>query len=405
MTTNPIDLTGTVTVTTGDVMEVVVPDTAPDKMTATLNEQVPVVHAGKPVQERRSSPSKYRSVELSPAFVQDPTRPEHPTTAEGKLLHRALETGDLRGLTENQLRLVGMCAEYVNHTLPQGTTRKHEMKFPIVGQDYGYGDLVGIKGNKGWYIDYKFGFGKQEDVEVNPAAQAYALGMMTVFPYLTSVECHYMYPRLEEISVATFKQADLPRIVARITAIKERHNAATPETCSYHEDTCVYCTHLGKCPTAAKALLPLAQKYADTHEMEVPVVPDLSAIRDPETWARIYRGLPALEALVGSIKRHALEFRQESGIEIPGTALREKKGARSILSPLGAWEVAKTFGVSQEAFLGACSVSVSDLIKEVRDLAPRGKKDAVEQQLECKLSDVGVLTQGASSWHLARSKT
>ncbi len=358
-----------------------------------------------PPKERRSSPSKYRSVELSPAFVQDPSRPEHPTTAEGKLLHRALETGDLRGLTENQLRLVGMCSDYVNSVLPQGTVRKHEVRFPIVGQDYGFGDLIGLKGNKGWYVDYKFGFNKQEDVEVNPAAQAYALGMLTVFPYLTSVECHYLYPRLEEVSVGAFKQTDVPRIIARITAIKERHSAATPETCKYHEDTCVYCTHLGKCPVAARALLPLAQKYADTHDMDVPVVPDLSTITDPAVWARIYRGLPALEALVGSIKRHALEFRQESGIEIPGTALREKKGARAILSPLGAWEVAKEFGVSQEAFLGACSVSVPDLITEVRALAPRGKKDAVEQQLECKLSDAGVLTSGPSSWHLARSKT
>lgn len=393
-----IDLSGTETVTTGDVMEVV-------PTTESMNKLAPVIQAGKPVQERRSSPSKYRSVELSPAFVQDPSRPEHPTTAEGKLLHRALETGDLRGLTENQLRLVGMCSDYVNRILPQGTTRKHEVRFPIVGSDYGFGDLIGLKGNKGWYIDYKFGFNKQEDVEVNPAAQAYALGMLTVFPYLASVECHYLYPRLEEVSVGTFTRQDMPKIIARITAIKERHSAATPETCKYHEDTCVYCVHLGKCPTAAKALLPLAQKYAGTHDMDVPVVPDLSAIRDPETWARIYRGLPALEALVGSIKRHALEFRQESGIEIPGTTLREKKGARAILSPLGAWEVAKEFGVSQEAFLGACSVSVPDLITEVRALAPRGKKDAVEQQLECKLSDAGVLTQGTSSWHLARSKT
>ena len=383
------DLSGIETKTTGDVMEVVV---APN----------PVAELLKPA-EKRSSPSKYRSIELSPAFVQDPNRDEHPTTTIGKVLHRACETGDDRGLDEYQLRLVNMCREFVNGLLPPGASRFTEMRFPIVGKDYGYGDLVALKGNKGWYVDYKFGFNKQEDVEINPAAQAYVLGMFTTFPYLTEVEVVYLYPRLEEVSQFTFRKTDVPKIVARITAIKERHTRATPETCRAHEDTCVYCVHLGTCPVAGKALLPVAQKYAETHGLDVPVVPDLSQIRDPVVWGKIYKGLPAIEAFVDSAKRHALEYRQQSGNEIPGTTLREKRGARAILSPVEAWDVVKET-ITQDRFLNCCKISVPDLMEAVRETAPKGKKQALEQKVEQDLANAGILTQGESSWYLARAK-
>lgn len=390
-----INLSGVETRTDGNVMEVV-----PSEGPGTPG---PVAELLEPA-TKRSSPSKYRSIELSPAFKADESRDEHPLTAEGKVMHRALETGDDRGLTETQLRLVNMCRSYVEATLPAKAKRLHEVRFPIMDQDYGYGDLVALLGVKGWYIDYKFGFNKQEDAEVNPAAQAYVLGMLTVFPYLNEVEVHYIYPRLEEVSTHTFTRADIPRIIGHIKAIKLRHDKATPETCKYHEDTCIYCTHLGVCPTAGRVLLPVAQRYASTHEMDLPVVPDLSTVTNPETWGRLFRGVGAIEALATSIKRHALEFRQNTGIEIPGTVLKEKKGNRKILSPLAAWEVAKKFDITQEQFLQACDVGVPDLMKAARDNAPARQKGAAEQKLEFALADAGVLTRNDSSWYLARVK-
>jgi hypothetical protein len=53
-------------------------------------DDLPVSYPG----ERRSSPSKYKSIEISPAYEDDKTREEHPVTARGKVMHKAVETGD-----------------------------------------------------------------------------------------------------------------------------------------------------------------------------------------------------------------------------------------------------------------------------------------------------------------------
>lgn len=378
-----MNLTGVTFITYGSTMEVVPTEVA----------------------RKRSSPSKYRSIELSPAFVQDPDRPEHPVTAEGKELHRAVETGDDRGLPENLVRLAQLCRELITNVIPAGASVHKEIRFPIEGDDYGFADLVALEGSTAYMVDYKFGHNKQEEVETNPAAQAYVLGIFNTWPTVNRVKVWYAYPRFEEVSYGEYTRKDIPRILGRIQLIKDRHDKATPETCRYHDDTCVYCKFLYSCPTAAKVLLPVATRYAESHGEPVPAVTDFGSITSQKQWSKLLSYAPTFEALATSIKRHALEWRDATGIEIDGYTVTEKKGTRNIIDPHMAWEVAKERGVTEGDFLSCVEVSVPSFIKAVRETAGTGKKGLVEQQVVNQLMDAGAMTQNAPSRFLRRDKS
>lgn len=355
--------------------------------------------------EKRLSPSKYRSCEISPAYEGDPTQPEHPLTVRGKVMHAALETGDDSKLEAGEHELVDMCRTAEAALIPAKATRFREMRFPIVGADYGFADLVAISGDVGYVLDYKFAFNKQEDAETNPQVQAYALGLASSFTYLTKIHVDLLYPRLDIVDSATFTRSDLPRIRARIMAIKKRHDIATPATCKYHESTCTWCRHLATCPTAAKALLPIATRYGESHATPLPNI-DFAAITDPNQWARLLQAAPVFEAVADSIRRHAQEFCKEHGDSIPGYTLTEVSGKRSIVSPALAHEIASgEFGITTENFLRAVKVSATDLLDIAKETAPRGQKGKRAQELEDRLRDAGVLTVGSDFYQLRKVKS
>lgn len=370
-----------------------------------ITDDLPVSYPG----ERRSSPSKYKSIEVSPAYEEDKTRPEHPMTARGKVMHKAVETGDDKDLVEDEFEWVQKCRDVREKLVPANATVKREIRFPIIGADYGFVDELALLPNYGIVIDYKFGQNKQEDAETNSQVQAYALGILRTFPYLARVDVYLLYPKLDIVDMATFTRADISRIAARIMAIKKAHDVATPATCRYNDSTCVYCKHLVSngsiCPVAGKKLLPIAQRYAGSHSMALPVL-DFSLITKPEDWARLLEAAPVFEAVADSIKRHAKEFRITTGEEIPGYDLTTVSGKRTITNPILAHEIVTTkFGVTNEAFLRAVKVSAADLCDLAKESAPRGQKGKRAQEMEDTLRDAGVLTVGSDYQKLSKSKS
>ena len=354
--------------------------------------------------ERRSSPSKYKSIELSPAFEDDKSRPEHPMTARGKLMHAAVETGNDDGLEPEEVELVEKCRKALIMIRPKNAVIRKEVKFPILGSDYGFVDELILAGNSAIIVDHKFGQNRQEAAETNPQGIGYAIGILRSFPYLQDVRVFFLYPRLDIIDMATFRRSDLPRLIARIRLLKLRHDAATPESCVYSDDTCGYCRHLAGCPTAAKALLPIATRYAQTHQLPAPV-DDLASLADPDRWAALLRAAPVLEATADSIRRHGVEFAKAGGV-IPGFDLISVAGKRTITSPQLAHEIATSrFGISPESFLRAVKVSASDLLDLAKESAPRGKKGARAQELEDALRDAGALSMGTEHHQLRKSKS
>lgn len=371
-----------------------------------ITDDLPVSYPG----EKRSSPSKYKSIELSPAYEEDKTRDEHPLTLRGKIMHAAVETGDDSKLEEDEVPLVAMCRDVRSKIVPKNATVRREIRFPVIGADYGFIDELALLASSAIVVDYKFGFNKQEDAETNPQVQGYALGILRTFPYVQKVDVYLLYPRLDVVDMATFKREDMGRISARIMAIKRAHDVATPATCRWSESTCTYCRHLVDaktgvvCPTAGPKLLPIATRYAESHATPLPNL-DFDSVVDPNHWRELLAAAPVFESVADSIKRHAKEFVQSSGMEIPGYDLTLVSGKRTISSPQLAHEIATgKFGITYDDFLRAVKVSAKDLIDLAKETAPRGKKGLRAQEFEDALRDAGALSVGADYHQLKKTK-
>ena len=352
------------------------------------------------------SPSKLKSLELSPKWIQDETQGEHPLTAAGTRMHEAIETWDVSKLSREEEELVEVCRLYLEELHGETLGVNHEVELEITDDGIkGHADLVlqSLYETRAYYVDWKFGFNMQEDAETNPAAQAYALGIFRKWHNVQEVEVHYVYPRLEQVSTAVYRRTDIPRIQLRIETIRSRVNSPDVE-CTPYPETCTYCGNKPTCAVLHKMILPLATRYGKKHELTVSPTWEPSAIKSPEQAGKMFQAMKVLEAWVESAKYHVTKYREETGQEIPGTTYNVRSGKRKILNPLLAYEVAKEFGVTNEQFLRSVTVSVKDLLDVAAENAPRGQKAQVKQAIENKLSDAGTLEVGPEYGYLSAEK-
>ena len=365
---------------------------------------LPALHADR--SHSKISPSRLKSLEICPSYADDPHARVHPDTAEGTLCHEALDTGDDSHLTTDEQRAwVMMCREYTGEL-----ERDHyphplrEQRLEVTEGIWGFADLIMLSADEksGALIDYKFGANSQEDAETNPAAQAYALGMFKRWPTLESVDVHYLYPRRDEINRAEYHRSQMPKLELRVSTIIARANGQ-PERFA-HPDVCQWCGNKPTCPALHKEMLPIALRYAQAKGLALPPIPDFSLVKDPQTWSRLMGLAPVFEAVADSIKRHAIEFRQQSGTEIPGYEMRQRTGRKTVNNALIAWEVAKQEGLTQQEFLSAVDISAKRLADAAGEKAPRGQKAKKIAEFKGKLRDTGCLEIGADAFYLARSK-
>lgn len=350
------------------------------------------------------SPSKLKSVEISPAYQSDPTDPEHPITAEGTLCHEALDSGDDSKLVSDEQRnWVAMCREFTAEVLP-GAVAHREVKLDVLDGIWGFADLLLIKGRKAALIDYKFGFNPQEEVETNPAAQAYVLGIFKAFA-VDEVFVAYLYPRLGQVSTATYTREDLARIETRIRLTVEKARDAAPETCRWSPETCRFCRHRFACPTLRKAVLPIAQRYAETHDMALPKIDRLDEMTDGEAMSRLLEAAPVFEAVADSIKRNAVRMRVESGIDIPGWDVRTRAGRKVIANAVLAAPVLRSAGLDDTQILRCAEFKAGQIEDVLGEIAPKGKKKKLVEKTFDQLRDAGVLEDKPESTFMARAKT
>lgn len=355
----------------------------------------------------RISPSKLKALELCPGFLDDPSREVHPITEQGTRCHTALDSGDDSNLTDEERGWVRMCRDY-GHGLDYGNwdSAWNEVRLDILDGIWGYADKIILLRSctAAHLVDYKFGANSQEDVATNPAAQAYVLGMFQKWPDLDTIHVHYLYPRREEISKHTYTRKDVPMIRLRIQTIVDRVKALE-HTGDRNPlpDNCQWCARKATCTALHRMVLPLATRYAGKHDISL-VQPDFSAISRPEDWAKLLPYTSVLEQMADSIKRHALEFREQTGQEIPGYELRSRQGKKKIINADVAYKVASEFGVTHDQFMRCVDVSAKQLTDAVKENASRGDKAKVAGAMESSLRDAGVLESGGETFFLARSR-
>jgi hypothetical protein len=355
----------------------------------------------------RVSPSKLTSLEICPRYLDDKNADPHPITLRGTAMHEALDAGDDSKLDAEEKHLVSMCRDFTAPLFAEeGATVLKEVSLKLPKGMKGTADLAVLNadGSGGWLIDYKFSLSLQEDAATNPAAQAYAFGLFTLYPALQSLKVAYLYPRLEVISEAEFSRADMPAIQLRMETIHAR--VMDPSTPPYPEvDNCLYCANKATCTALHALALPIATRYAEAHEeLTIPEEFRPSQITDPAMMARAYEVALVLEKWCDSVKAHARELRFNTGAELPGFSLTSRSGTKKIVSPEAAYALALESGVTHEQFLTTVDVSLKKLSDAVAEKAARGEKGKAAQAFENRLRDEGVIEVGSETFYFRRDK-
>lgn len=369
----------------------------------------PVAEVAAPIAEPAHAefgPSTLKYFEIAPMY-----RPRHDDTNEaaekGTRIHLACETGNLdelvdeeRLIAEQMLAAVDMIK--ARHKLPADVEDHKEirlyMKTPSGIETFGTCDRLFRNKNEGIMIDYKTGRNAIDDPEVNAQTQAYVAGAFQKFPELQVVHFYFIVPVRDEVLFATYKRAQLPDLLLRITAIIARAKAAT--TCNPQPGVCDFCARLhdADCKHIENKALVLARKY----QFDGYVVPDQvhsSEVTDGKTMGALLRLSRLMKDWSEAVAYRAKQMAFEEGQEIDGFTKLKVGGKTSVLSTLGAFNALKD-KMSPEDFMSCCTLDMGKAEKFFSDSAAKGSKSAAIEDMKDTLTDAGLLVQGEGSYQL-----
>ena len=304
-------------------------------------------------------------------------------------------------LTEEQETNVGECQRVVEPYIRQAEKVGLEEKVTITNADgeeitWGTSDVVLVTGKHLTLIDYKFGVGYIDTPDKNMQAKAYVAGAFQSYPEAETAQFIFLIPKRGEVLRHTFKRDELPTLVAEVDrVVKAAQDPDSPYNPS--EDTCVFCGEKPKCPAINTAVATISKEYG---ELELPVEFHSSAITDPSQMAKALQAANLMKRWADSVKHHAMEM-VLNGEQIPGYHLKSRQGKRTVRDVQSAWAVMQNI-LSLEDFLPACSISITELEKAVKEMAPRGKKKALVEEVFETLQDGGVLYRGSETSYLSK---
>jgi len=331
--------------------------------------------------------------------------------AEGTMMHHALETGDLKGLNEEQTRCVSLVSDLfvsMREELEQEGSKAEvhqELKLGIMGLTFGTADLVLVNGTHAKIGDAKFGWNPVEDAETNLQGWAYAIGVYEKWPSVEYVEVVFAQPRLDSVSRAHFyRKADLERMKLRVMTVIARAKDHKPEDLKPSEFTCLYCGAKATCIALHKKALVISSKFVElAPDKELLDIYNPEQLATPELRGKAEILRRILEPWCDKVRKDNLRHVLETGEEIPGFEVKSRAGRRTVTDPQITWELVKD-RMTPEEFAGVTEVSVAQLLKAYSDKAPRGSKERLKQEIEDRLTDAGILQGGDEIRYLQRTK-
>jgi hypothetical protein len=323
-------------------------------------------------------PSSLKNVEICSDFEQDQTQELHPVTEAGTRLHKAMELGDTADLLEEEIWLYDKATESQDELIadyfdkPAGDIYKELIFKDEAGNYLGTTDLLLIDENgNGLEIDYKFGFNKVDHPKDNTQFQRYVVLTFDRFPELKKLRVAVIGPRFGT-AYWDYTRKDLADLRTRERMIQERAGKGFRNASA----TCQYCKHIGTCEEVHK-------KFASANHWGelIPAVNPNMDLTNPADVKKALEVKPLFEKFYKdwskTINTTALEM-LDQGIEIEGFEEKTRKGRTQVTDIENVDMEAGKLGVTSEKYKACVTLSLTDLIKEVRAIAPKGKKGDYE---------------------------
>ena len=337
----------------------------------------PTTPAPEPRRHHEFSPSRLEQFFLCPgAYHMQKNIPEQPSeaAAEGTMLHAAVATGKMDGLTDEQKDLVQQCLDFREQLMREYDMRHYgsEVHLQVFKDDKllteGWADDVLVRCKEGTnivehciVIDYKFGWTPVTPADANIQAGGYCSAAMLKF-CCESSEAYIFQPRIHKTTNCRY--TDAPAMIDNIEQIIEK---AKSENLILRpsEAACRYCRARLACPAFRMKFQGLAASKG-TVDMTNPKV--LEALYDASKDVKSF--LREIEDAV------------RTRIEIDGSCgkygFKMSDGKREVSSLADMYQRCSDY-ISQCEFLGLCSVTLGKLESLVADrivaeAATRGEK-------------------------------
>lgn len=312
---------------------------------------------------------------------------------EGKLMHKAFETGNLAGLDAEQQTCVTTARDYVESLKFEGGSGPSEwqdfaeVKLELKGLTFGTSDrlLVNVKRKLAHVIDFK---ATRRESAHGWQLRTYGACAVERFPEVEQVVTHVVAPRLggpeREAYGAAKLLSDVREHITELYArIADPKVPPTPD-----EDLCCKCANAATCPALCKTVtavatglsLPLPDMFA----------PDaIVSLRD-RALAQVLAG--AMINWGEQVKKNNAAFVDETGTDIPGfKKMRRSTGLRVPKERVSdaADALKEAFGMSVRDVLSCCGLTVGDVVAHVSMSQGVPEANAKEMVREA-LADVAI---------------
>lgn len=225
---------------------------------------------------------------------------------EGTRLHKAVETGDMEGLSAEQVNAVNQCIEFRESLARENKIAEYHSEEPVTvmsGDEvltYGTVDAVMVceGSGKAIAIDWKFGYTPVKSVDNNMQLAAYAAGIMDTFKGVTEVECHVFQPRILSHSSYTFRNHDA--IVSNIRRIVDEARGDVLKL-NATDESCRYCKARLNCP-AFRLKYQRFTACAQTID-----------INNPDSVSQAYAEAESVQKFIKTLEEKVREFIERDG--------------------------------------------------------------------------------------------
>lgn len=348
------------------------------------------------------SPSVLKNKCICPHYESDP-HGDKTFAVRGSLGHKCVEESNtsLAGTDKALAEAAQRCISYRNSIISRQHVIYQEERYDYFYGQFGYPDLVAIKGTAAELFDWKF------TVNVYLAEEfqfwCYAASIFQQHPQVDTIRVHVCHPFLDFIDIENWSRAeDFDRISGNVLANIARARAKDP-TSFRISSLCQYCrlASSGECPKLASVGVALAGRYDPSLELPEGLIHG-SDISDPAIIGALLKIAPIVETAAGGWKRRGMELWDE-GTAVPGYEIVEKRGARSIASAKAAFDIIKAEiapGITAEDWLGYCDIKATAVDDIVKAAAKRGDKGKAVERAQSLLIDNEILTSGGGSRYL-----
>jgi hypothetical protein len=338
----------------------------------TLNDTLSLVHTGGRFNQRRRkimtettharySPSSLEPLELCPCFRQNESGDRSASDA-GTRMHKAVETRDVSICADQEEEdAVTRAVEFENDLLHSTGARNgrvlREYHLNVEDITRGTGDLLILVGQKATLVDWKFGRVPVAEASDNVQMQGYVLGVFHSFPEIEDVDVYIVGPRMDFLSMATYKRSDCDAIRKRILAIVKA--CEDPDKVPNADERCCrYCGIKATCPRLLETAVAVTRNLG----LPLPVEFEAGRIVRPEDRAKAQVLSYILEDWGKQVREYNAKAVLEDGIVIPGFEIRSRKGNITVVDIVKAIErVTQQFDLSLDSIHQACTLSVPKL--------------------------------------------